>query len=130
VLFRSRYVEKDNYIVPSTPESLTFSPDGKRLAYGAKNGDKQLVVVDGQEISEHDDATSLMGPFYLPEPIFSFDGKKLAYEIKKNVKYFVVLDGRAGPEYDQIVCGPVFLKDGTLEYITKKNNSLYRIQHK
>lgn len=37
--------------IPSPP---IFSPDGKRVAYAAKNGEKWLVVVDGHAGEEYD----------------------------------------------------------------------------
>ena len=33
---------------------VVFSPDSQRLAYTAKRRNKWLVVVDGQEIQEHE----------------------------------------------------------------------------
>ena len=38
-------------ILKGTP---TFSPDSKRVAYGAVVGDKSLVVVDGEEGKQYD----------------------------------------------------------------------------
>lgn len=32
-----------------------------------------------------------------------------------------------GPEYEGIDCGPVFLKDGTVEYMAHRDGGLYRV---
>ncbi|MCS7254840.1 MAG: hypothetical protein RMK18_09500 [Armatimonadota bacterium] len=34
-------------------QKFTFSPDGKRLAYAACRGEKELVVFDGEEGKEY-----------------------------------------------------------------------------
>jgi hypothetical protein len=83
---------------------------------------KWFVVVDGQA-----------GPGYdgIGDITFSLDGKHVAYGARRSKwlvsKWFVVVDGQTGPEYDGIVCGPIFLKDGIVEYIAIKGGSLYRI---
>jgi len=102
-------------------ETPVFSPDGKHVAYWAKKGDKSFIVVDGQVGAEYD---------YVGDIVFSSDGKRMAYEVEKGDKRFVIVDGKAKPEYDGIACEPIFLKDGTVEYIAGKKDMLYRVQVK
>lgn len=56
--------------------TIRFSPDSQRLAYGAKVGRKQLVVVDGQEQKQYDDISA---SHYVGSLIFSPDNQRLAY---------------------------------------------------
>ena len=105
---------------------IFFSPDGKHVAYGARRNkwlvNKWFVVVDGQAGPEYDGIGDIT---------FSLDGKHLAYGARRSKwlvnKWFVVVDSQPGPEYDGIVCGPIFLKDGIVEYIAMKGGSLYRV---
>ncbi len=82
------------------PLSLRFSPDGKRVAYVAKEGGKWFVVLDGKPGLEYD----RIWPSSLR---FSPDWKRLAYAARKGNswagKWFVVVDGQTGPEFDTIV---------------------------
>ncbi len=75
--------------------SMIFSADGKRMAYVAQKGAKQMVVVDGEAGPEYDE----IGKGTL---IFSADGKRVAYGAQKGAKRFVVVDGQAGPGDDGI----------------------------
>ena len=70
-------------------ESLTFSPNGQRLAYGAAVGTQMFVVVDGQEGPRYDAlvADSLR---------FSPDSQRLAYGARQGQQWSVVLDGQPG----------------------------------
>jgi dipeptidyl aminopeptidase/acylaminoacyl peptidase len=106
---------------------IFFSPDGKHAAYGARRNkwfvsNKWFVVVDGQAGPEHDGIRDIT---------FSLDGKHVAYGARRSKwlvnKWFVVVDSQPGPEYDGIMCGPVFLKDGIVEYIAMKGGFLYRV---
>jgi Tol biopolymer transport system component len=100
---------------------LSFSPDGKRVAYVAMKGEKSLVVVDGQPGAEYDGIGTLS---------FSPDGKRIAYGAKKDEKWLVVVDGHAGAQYDGIGNGsPIFSPKGVLEYLAIKEGSLYRVKY-
>ena len=82
-----------------------FSPDGKRVAYGRKQGGKWLVVVDGKPGPAYDG----IGRGTL---IFSPDSKHVAYGAQQGDKWLVVVDGKPGPTYDGIPNGsPVFSPD-------------------
>ncbi len=77
------------------PESLAVSPDSKHVAYVARRGGKQLVVVDGVEGKEYD----RIGQGTL---VFSPDSKRVAYGARRGDKQLVVVDGVEGKEYDGI----------------------------
>ena len=78
--------------------SLTFSPDGSRLAYSAKKGAKWFVVVDGEPGPEYDGIIK-------GGPVFSLDSKHMAYASFNRAeadrlfveRFFLVLDGHAEP---------------------------------
>ena len=71
------------------PGSFTESPDSKQVAYTARVGKKQFVVVDGKEGKQYDKIGE-------GTPIFSPDSKRVAYAAKVGKKCFVVVDGKEG----------------------------------
>ena len=70
-------------------QAIRFSQDGERVAYGAQERDKWMVVVDGKEDKKYDDLVS-------GTPIFSADGQRLAYGAREGDKWLVVADGKEG----------------------------------
>ncbi len=83
---------------------LTFSPDGKRLAFYAVDG-KPCVVVDGKAGKRYDRIDLIRGSL-----LFSPDGRRLAYLAEEfGGKSFLVLDGR---EYGECSEMPSFSADG------------------
>ena len=86
------------------PGSPFFSPDSKRVAYGAKRGSKWVAVVDGVEGRECDE-------IYDDSLVFSPDSQHLAYSAKRrgkvHMKAVVVVDGVEGSEYDDFLIGVV-----------------------
>ncbi|MGD0233223.1 MAG: hypothetical protein ABSC55_01660 [Syntrophorhabdales bacterium] len=87
------------------PKSFKVSPDGTRLAYGAKAGNKWFVVVDGKEGKQYD--IIMEGT-----PLFSPDSKRVAYVAEMGGKCFVVLDEKEEKQYDLIMEGtPIFSPD-------------------
>ena len=102
-------------------DSLSFSPDSKHVGYSARKGKKWIVVVDGQERPEYQGT----GPLW-----FSPDSKRVAYLARKGRNVFLVEDGEAGPKYNDILYNSlIFQPNGVLEYLAKKENSLYRVKH-
>ena len=71
------------------PFPIAFSPDSRRVAYGAVKGSKAFVVLDGQSGREHDAVGSAV--------VFSPDSKRHAYVARDGDKETVVVDGEAGP---------------------------------
>jgi len=80
-------------------ESFTVSPDSRRIAYVAKVGNKQLVVVDGKKEKEYDGI--MEGTL-----IFSPDGEHVAYGAQVDNKWLVVVDGKEEKQYDGIMTRP------------------------
>jgi len=88
--------------------TVTFSPDGKHLAFAGINGKKKTVVVDGKNGPEQD---------FIDHIFFSPDGQHLAYEAgkflpDKDDEWFMVIDGQPRPVRDSLVRGSfLFSKD-------------------
>ncbi len=82
--------------------AVTFSPDGRRVIYAAKD-EKTQFVIDGGRQGPHYDIIKII--------IFSPDGKRSAYVAGQGGKEFIVVDGREGKKYDS-VSNPVFSPDG------------------
>lgn len=74
---------------------IRFSPDGKRFAYVAKQGDSARVVVDGT-------AGLLFDAVHWDSTPFSPDGRHVAYLAARGGSYVVVRDGVVGRKYDAI----------------------------
>ena len=85
-------------------ESLKVSPDSKHVAYGTREGDKQFVVVDGEEGKRYEG----IGEGTL---IFSPDSERLAYGAQEGNKRFVVVDGKEEKRYDGIGTTLIFSPD-------------------
>jgi hypothetical protein len=71
-------------------QHATFSPDGQRVAYEAKKGQKWSMVVDGEEGPGYDQAL---------EATFSPDGGRVAYMANSGEEWFVVVDGKEDRGY-------------------------------
>jgi len=95
-------------------ESVIISPDCTRVAYVARAGRKQLVVVDGREANYYDavERRSL---------IFCSDSKRLAFVARAEKRRFVVVNGREQKRFDKIEKGSlVFSPDGQrLAYVAR-----------
>ncbi|HLG29688.1 MAG TPA: hypothetical protein VI387_05710, partial [Candidatus Brocadiales bacterium] len=87
--------EEKHYDVIMTGTPI-FSPDSKRVAYGAGVGDKRFVVVDGKEERHYD--VVIAGTL-----IFGSDSKRVAYGAEVGNKRFAVVDEKEGKQYDDIV---------------------------
>jgi len=85
-------------------ESFKVSPDSKRVAYVARVGDKQFVVVDGKEEKQYDGIGE-------GTPIFSPDSKRVAYNARVGDKWLVVADGKEEKRYDGIGTTLIFSPD-------------------
>lgn len=82
--------------------SLLFSPDGNRLTYAARAGNKWMIVVDGAEGKPYDQVAL---------PAFSPDGQRLAYVARIQGRWVMVVDGREERAYENVF-EPVFSPDG------------------
>jgi Tol biopolymer transport system component len=76
-------------------QSLSFSPDGKRLASIVKRGDKHVALIDGIEGKAYDRIEE-------PGIRFSADGKHTAYLAESGSEKLVVTDGVEGPRFRRL----------------------------
>jgi len=112
--------------------NITFSPDGKHLAYVAKIGSMYCVVLNGTEGEKYHQISHIRflshtgevvyaarryrewmavvgdiegkqyDSFGKDDPVCSFDGKRYAYCAKRGNKWMAIVDGVEGPQYDAI----------------------------
>ncbi len=99
-------------------KDLTFSPDGRHLAYLVKRDKKWLCVVDGVEGKAYDNFSELF-------LVFSADGQKLAYSAHVGDKWQMVLNGHEGP----LVEGRDLLGLGPIEFSPDGNHIAYSSVH-
>ena len=86
--------------------ALHFSPNGARVAYVAKQGDRWWAVIDGKPGLVCDGIMAT-------ESFFSPDGKRYAYVPQHGKKRTVVIDGVESTRYDDILSNtPIFSPDG------------------
>ena len=87
-------------------ETVTESPDSRRVAYVARAGGnlytvttglgivaERFVVVDGQKQKQY-------GRIHTGSLLFSHDSQRLAYVARAGKKWFVVVDGQEQKQYD------------------------------
>ena len=78
------------------PESLTLSPDRKRVAFFRKLPDKKwTLVVDDRQGKPFDNVGKM-------NPLFSADSQHVAYVAEKNGRKHVVVDDLEGNGYDSV----------------------------
>lgn len=126
------------HIDASVEGEPVFSPDGRRVAYVTKPGEKRAVVVDGKEGKIYDEIGFTYLTIILDQmgtaqrgltinrqqqrgeglrheseapPVFSPDSQRVAYAAKVGEKWFAVVDGKEEESYDHIVDGPIFSPD-------------------
>lgn len=81
-------------------ETITPSPDGRRLAYAARDGDALVFTVDGKPASKPYDGFAAGGI------VFSPDSKRVAAMVSTaDGKWLLIVDGKEGKPFD------VFAKD-------------------
>ena len=119
-------------------ETVNASADCRRVAYVARAGMKQVVVVDGQEWKHYDkiEKRSL---------VFSPDSQRVAYVarvwawvlgfIPVGERHVVVIDGQEGSKYDGIIpsaekWGVIFDSPHQLHYIAHKGNEFYLVEER
>jgi S1-C subfamily serine protease len=95
-----RLVNPGHVIVKLGPsDGIVSSPDARHMAYVARLGGKQVVVVDGVEGKPYD--------WIGGRPVFSPDSKHIAYVAARLAKgkrsWHVVVDGVEGKEYGGVV---------------------------
>jgi hypothetical protein len=86
-----------------------FSNDGKRVAYTAERGRKQVVVVDGAE-------TTVKEGVLKNTPLFTPDGKHVLYGEHRGDHWALVLDGEPCFEFNSFVRGGRIVFDGPTSF--------------
>lgn len=97
----------------SAPIPEHFSPDGKRYAYGAREGNKKLILIDGKKGKKYEQTG--MGP------LFSYDGKQMAYTGYRKGNTYVVINEKEYGKYtmvDDFVFSPV---DSQFAYVAVRD---------
>jgi Tol biopolymer transport system component len=107
-----------------------FSPDGKRTAVWASDGDKEFVVLDGKPFAKFEEVDRW-------QLIFSPDSKHVAYKAKKDKQWYLVVDGTPSANgYERIITAHpdkasfVFSAPDSLYYVVLKGKMLYLVDEK
>lgn len=72
---------------------VSFSADGRQVAYVARKGGEQFVVVGDKPGKPYD-------AIWKDTVALSSDGQRIAYSGKRGDKWFLVLDGKEGQPYE------------------------------
>ena len=80
---------------------MWVTPDGQRLAYIARKGNKNVIVLDGMQSEEYDSIEFRWG--LAGHPQFSPDGKRFMYGARRGKKFVVVVDGKESRDYDELM---------------------------
>ena len=101
--------------------AVTFSQDGKRLAYLIRGVDGILPVIDGQPGTKAHEADGLL---------FSMNSKHVAYRVSSDrVRWHYVIDRNAQPDYASVY-GLLFSPDGKhYAYIAMDDNGKFCVIH-
>ncbi|MRR39203.1 hypothetical protein EG829_32085, partial [bacterium] len=84
-----------------------FSPDGRHLAYAARENNRYFIVMDEKEDENRYEIIDLASLEFSP------DGKRLAFVARMKKRFAVVIDGKDGRQYEKIIPGSlVFSDDG------------------
>lgn len=119
--------ERGNYDAILPP---TFTPDGKKIVYAAKLGQKAFVTVESVSGSQDEYYGSEgKGKEYdsVGLPVIDRSGRRIAYAAKQGEKWFVVIDGKEVGEYDEVPADSlVFSPDGSrLAYVARRGGSWF-----
>jgi len=79
-----------------------FSPDGRTVAYGARDGQHEFVVVGDKKGEEFAGVSN---------PTFSPDGKTVAYAAWEDRRNFIIAGDKRGEDFDHVE-PPIFSPDG------------------
>lgn len=102
----------------SKKDSITVSPDCRRVAFEAEVRFREFVVVDGKEGKPYDRVSYIK---------FSPDSKRVAHLAKSGEKWMIVIDGREERPYDQVTF-PVFSPDSRhLAYMAKEGGNWFLV---
>jgi hypothetical protein len=77
-------------------DSLSFSPDSKRVAWGALRDGRKVVVVDGKEFCAYDGSAEGM-------PVWSPNSKRVAFFASMGGRIAAVVDGKADEGWDTVI---------------------------
>lgn len=101
--------------------SPVFSPDGTIAAFGVVKAEKWNYVINSTNTPAFDGLGSIA---------FSADGRHVAYSAKSG-KAFVSVNGVNSPPYKTIACGPVFRRDGMVEFLALDDQDrLFKVTRK
>ena len=100
-------------------DRLRFSPDGRRLVYRAKKGEKQVLVEDGKVLKSFDGIKGM--------PVFSPDSKHLAFMGVNGRKISVVFDGKVILKGYQNAREPTFSPDSRHFAVAVKDQKKWKI---
>lgn len=96
----------DHGKVSCKPGSISFSPDSRHVAYALAEGDRHVLVYDGEVRARHEKMTNA-------PVLFSPDSRKVAYAAEEGDDQLVVVDDRPGKRYHGIAGDRGFSPDSS-----------------